>query len=451
MNPIPSGRHVFAAGACWMACTTCAAIDLTEAYLRALQADPGQLAADAARQAGREKALQGDALLRPQVGLSLGTLHVDDRSSYDTRTASSELVRQRGSATIQQASLQLKQPLFDIRAVAEKSQLRQQTEMAEVRFRHAQQELMQKVVESYLGVLLAQEAVEVTIAEKAAVTLQRDRAQARFEVGRGRITDLQEAQSRLDGVLAKEVSVRSQLALAQAQFLELTGTEAVGLAPLPARLSPVPPTPDDLRAWQDRSRDTNTRVLFKQHELAIAGHDVSKTTLQARPTLDLVASYSAKKVNGSVSPWVGTDGNRTAVIGVQFSVPLYAGGGIDSKQRESIARQVQAEQELGAARRDARLQVQDAFTAVKTGVARIAALEQSLVSTRTALEATTLGRDLGTRTELDVLDTQQRMYSVRLDLAQARHDYLLGRVRLSAAAGDLQQGHLRELDALLVH
>jgi outer membrane protein len=93
--------------------------------------------------------------------------------------------------------------------------------------------------------------------------------------------------------------------------------------------------------------------------------------------------------------------------------------------------------------------VQDSFLSVKNGVARIAALEQSLKSSQTALEATTLGRDVGTRTELDVLDAQQRVYTAQLELAQARNDYLLGRVRLAMSAGELQESDLRTLNALL--
>ena len=76
-------------------------------------------------------------------------------------------------------------------------------------------------------------------------------------------------------------------------------------------------------------------------------------------------------------------------------------------------------------------------------------LEQSVRSARTALEATTLGRDVGTRTELDVLDAQQRLFSTQLELAQARNDYLLGRIRLADAAGELQPGDLQALDAYL--
>jgi outer membrane protein len=95
--------------------------------------------------------------------------------------------------------------------------------------------------------------------------------------------------------------------------------------------------------------------------------------------------------------------------------------------------------------------VQDAFLAVKTGVMRIAALEQAVTSAQTALDATTLGRDVGSRTELDVLDAQQRLFAAQLDLAQARNDYLLGRIRLAAASGELQEDDLRAINAYLAH
>ncbi len=132
-----------------------------------------------------------------------------------------------------------------------------------------------------------------------------------------------------------------------------------------------------------------------------------------------------------------------------FFMSVPAGGAIRSREREAIAKRDQAEQELGAARPDARLQAHDAYLAVTTGVSRVGSLEQSVRSAQTALEATTLRRDLGTRTELDVLDAQQRLYAAQLDLAQSRNDYLLGRIRLSASTGALHEDDLRSLNTYL--
>ncbi len=443
-------RSAGVAAACALVSFGACAVDLTGSYQRSLQADPSLRAAQAALAAGREMAIQGDSLLKPQIGLTASATRLDDHSSSSVPPPLSELIKSDSSGTVRQAALQLKQPLWDQKSAAEREQAHEQTAIAELQYRQAQQELLQRVGETYFGVLLAQEALQVTRAERAAVQSQRDRAQARFDVGRGKVTDLQEAQARLDTVAAKEVSAASRLAQAEAQYLELTGAPAEGLAPLRPQLDPVPPAPDSLQAWQLKSRELNTRVQFKQREIAIAEQEIRKTRLQARPTLDLVASLTYKGASGDLSPVAAPESNRSAAIGLQFSVPLYAGGAIDSRQRESIARRSQSEEELNAARRDARLQVQDAFLAVKTGVARIAALEQSLSSARTALEATTLGRDLGTRTELDVLDAQQRVYAAQLDRAQARNDYLLGRLKLAAAAGELGEQDLRALDEYLV-
>lgn len=423
------------------------AIGLMDSYERALRIDPAILAADSAVVAGREKAVQGNALLKPQVSLSGSLTRVSESSSTSLTPGST--TSSSSSGNVHQVALQLVQPLYNAKSISDRKQLHQQTELAEVAWRNAQQDLVQRVAEAYFGVLLASESLDVAKAEAAAVQLQRDRAQARFDVGRGKITDLQEAQARYDSVLAREVSAQSTLALRQAQYQELTAVPAAGLAGLRPGFKPVPPQPDNLQAWQAKGLDRNIRIQVKQSELAIASAEIDKYKLSGRPTVDLVASYTRQGQNGSLPASVSPDSSRGATVGLQLSVPLYTGGAISSRWRESIAKKEQAEQELGVAQRDTRLQVQDAFLAVKTGVSRIGALEQSVLSARTALEATTLGRDLGSRTEVDVLDAQQRLFTAQLDLAQARSDYLLGRIHLAAAAGELEAGDLRALDTYL--
>lgn len=427
------------------------AVDLMESYARARQVDPSQLAADEAVLAGREKAVQGQALLLPQVAFSGSYSHIDDKSETDLPPALSELIKSESAGKVHQTELQLSQPLYSAKSWAERKQLLQQTELAEINYRQAQQDLMQRVSEAYFAVLLAQDNVRVVRAEKDAVAMQRERAQARFDVGRGKITDLQEAQARYDSVLAREVSAHSTLTLRQAQYQEVTGAAADGLAELRPGFVPQAPLPDDLPTWQRKGMDLNARVLSKQSELDIATAEIDKYRLSGRPTLDLVASYKRTGQNGSLSPTISPDSSRTSVVGLQLNVPLYAGGALNSRLREASHKKLKAEQELSAARRDTRLQVQDAFLAVKTGVSRIAALEQSVLSAQTALEATTLGRDVGNRTELDVLDAQQRLYSAQLDLAQARNDYLLGRIRLASSVGELRESDLRELNGYLAH
>jgi outer membrane protein len=433
-----------------LAVQACAAqaIDLVGAYDRALGNDPIKLAADEAVLAGREKFLQGDALLRPRVELQIGLSHVEDRMTGDVPPALEAILPTHSSGLARQATVQLTQPIYDANALAGKQQLYQHARLAEIQFDQVQQGLAQRVAEVYFGVLAAQESLRVTLAEKVAITMQRDRAQARFDVGRGKVTDLHEALARYDQILTKEINARSTLELRRAQFEATVGTPADALAELAPNLEARPPEPDNLLAWQLKGEEQGIAVRMKQSQLEVAIAEIGKHRMSGRPSLSLVASYSTKDQSGGLSPLVAANGDNMGVIGVQFNMPLYAGGALDSQEREALARQREAEQQLSAVKRDVRLQVQDAYLAVRTGVSRITSSEQSLVSARKALEATTLGRDLGTRTELDVLEAQQRAFTGEFDLVQARLDYLLGRIHLASAAGDLSPQNLREINTL---
>ena len=177
------------------------ALDLLGAYTQALAHDPTIAAADDALRAGREKAVQGRALLLPQVQLAASVTQLKDHTpSSELPAPLQDLIKPDSSGRLHEVALELRQPILDAKSRAEKKQLEQQTGLAELRFRDAQQDLMQRVTEAYLNVLLAEEGLRVAQAEKAAVGLQRERAQARFDVGRGRITEVQEAQARYDSV-----------------------------------------------------------------------------------------------------------------------------------------------------------------------------------------------------------------------------------------------------------
>ncbi|MCU6497008.1 TolC family outer membrane protein [Rugamonas sp. A1-17] len=441
------GLLLAASAALWLApqAGRAQSLDLVAAYRQALQYDPTIQAAGQALAAGRELAVQGDALLKPRINLQAGVTRIHEHMDSELPGPAAGLLPSDSSGTARQATVQLVQPLYRQGARATRRQLHEQSALAGTRYDGEREQLVLRVAEVYLGVVVAQESLRVEQSELAAVSQQRDRAQARFDVGHGKITEVHEAQARLDAVQARLLTAQSQLELSQAQFRETVGSTPRQLAPMADGFAPRLPEPASLAAWQARGEAGNTLVRSQRSALDIAGAELDKNSLKARPTIDLVAGYGAKNQSGGLSALVAPNGERNASIGLQLNVPLYAGGGLDSRQREAVARRAEAELQLSAARRDVRLKVQEGYLAVTTGVARVAALEQALVSARSALQATTLGRDVGTRTALDVLDAQQRLASAERELVQARADYLLGRLRLAAAAGELSEESLRAL------
>ena len=145
---------------------------------------------------------------------------------------------------------------------------------------------------------------------------------------------------------------------------------------------------------------------------------------------------------------MGSD-SRTASIGVQLNMPLFQGGATQSKWREAAANRDRAQDELENARRTVAVQTQQAYLGVVNGIAQVQALQQALKSGESLLEASKLGQEVGVRTNLDVLNAQQQLYSTRRDLYQAEYSYLLSQLQLEAASGMLDEADVVKVNQAL--
>jgi outer membrane protein len=202
-----------------------------------------------------------------------------------------------------------------------------------------------------------------------------------------------------------------------------------------------------MEAWVEQAQTTSLQVEIQKTTVEIAGREVRKQRAGHLPTLDAVASYNDTKANASTFGF-GSEVRQT-VIGLQFNMPLYLGGAVDSRVRESLANRTKAEQDLEAARRQAVLSTQQSFLGVTAGLAQVRALEQALQSSQVSLESTKLGRDVGVRTSVDVLNAQQQVANARRDLAKATYDTIVAQLKLKQAVGRLTVSDLEGVNRLL--
>jgi outer membrane protein len=86
---------------------------------------------------------------------------------------------------------------------------------------------------------------------------------------------------------------------------------------------------------------------------------------------------------------------------------------------------------------------------VINGIAQVAALEQALTSSQSALDSNRLGYEVGVRINIDVLNAQQQLFSTRRDLAVARYNAILNQLRLKAASGSLREEDLEDVNRAL--
>ncbi|MCJ2183645.1 TolC family outer membrane protein [Novosphingobium sp. 1949] len=422
-----------------------AATDLADAYAAAVMHDPDHAVARAARDAGDEADVQARALKRPslqaQGGYQYNAAETNARLPEDLDPYFS------GSRSGSRAGVgvQAVQPIYDAAKSAQATQLHEKAASGRVQFEGEQQELILRVAQAYFAVLSAQDALSASSRQYDAAEEQRRGAQARFEAGRARITDVREAEARRDASAVSRIADQSGLAIAQASFAELTGLPGTDLARPRSDLVPALP-PVSLEEATDIASRSAPNVRIAEHAARAAGADIERYSLAGRPVVEGVASYQGQyRLGGADGNAILPDRIQTASVGLRLTVPLYAGGGITSKQREAEALATQAMHQLEAARRDARLQTQKAWYAVHNGARQIAALTVASVSSHAQQDAATTGREVGIRTQKDVLDAQSQTIATGSDRLNAIYAYLQARLQLDAAMGRLDEDDLRTL------
>jgi Outer membrane protein len=94
--------------------------------------------------------------------------------------------------------------------------------------------------------------------------------------------------------------------------------------------------------------------------------------------------------------------------------------------------------------------VRQSYLGVTNGAAQVKAFEAALVSNQSSLDSTVLGRDVGVRTGVDVLNAQQQLFQAQRDLQSARYSAVMSQLKLKSATGRLQEEDLAEVNRLLV-
>lgn len=422
--------------------------DLVSVYRQAVSNNADLAAARAQFQATREVVPQARAGLLPN--LSAGSELSDTRTDADSNMGTRSLSR---SGTVYQATLS--QPLFRADRWFQLQAAEALSEQAALEYSMAEQNLILQSAQAYFAVLQAQDNLAAVKAEEAAFKRQLDQANERFEVGLSDRTDTLEAQAGFDTARANRMIAERQVADAFEALFTLTNRNYVALEGIEHSLPVLPPTPNDATAWVDTAVQQNLNLLAVDQAVNAAGETLRQRRSGHAPTLDAVASYR-KGDNDSLGfsntmdiPGIDLpryNGNvEQRAIGLQLNIPIYSGGLTNSQTRQAFHQLTQAEQQRESLRRQIVEQTRNLHRAVNTDIEQVQARRQSIISNQSALEATEVGYQVGTRNIVDLLDTQRRLYAAVRNYNNARYDYVLDNLRLKQAAGTLNPGDLEDL------
>ncbi len=444
-RPYRSIRTLVIAASIAAASSEAYAEDLVQVYRDAQRYDAVYAGARHTVEAGRERLPQGRALILPTLNLTGSATRSRVDSESKDPAAQPDFVRNPRSIGY---TLTLAQPIFRPQNWLQYRQAEFQVAQAEATFGQAGQDLIVRAAQAYFDVLAAQDTLGLVRAQKAATSEQLAQAKRNFEVGTATITDTHEAQARYDLISAQEIAAQNDLENKRRALQLVTGKEYAELKPLRADVKLAPPNPNNMETWVDLAEKQSYPVQIQEAAAQVAALEAKRASAGHLPTLDAVATYGQTDQTASTVSSVGSDITSTT-IGLQFAMPLFQGGAINSREREAAALSLKAKEDLENARRSAALTSRQTYLTVINGIAQVGALEQALVSSQSALDSNKLGYEVGVRINIDVLNAQQQLYSTQRDLALARYNTITNQLRLKAAAGSLREEDLEEVNRAL--
>lgn len=407
------------------------AISLQQAYAAALKNDPAYRMNYYENEVGKENRVIGRSALLPNVN---GSYSYTRNKTDLTQMVGNREVVSHPDYTGRSGAIQLRQPLFSWDAYARYRQGIAQAGESAARFEHSKDAVALRVVGAYVDVLYANDQLNLVRAQRDAFREQMKVNNRLFEKGEGTRTDMLETQARLD-LAEAQVLEAEDAAIAARNMLEgVVGMPVDKLEPLSADFKVDAAASASFDEWSKIALENNPDLQAARLAIEVAQQEVNKARAAHTPRLDLVASYSK---NDSES--LTTRGQETfnRAVGVQLNVPIYSGGQVSAIARQAVASRERAKADLDRRISLVMVELRKAHSVVLSSVSRVDALIKAVNSgalLRTATEQSIKG---GVRINLDLLNAEQQLAVSQRDLAQARYGYLLGLLRLQAAAGTL--------------
>jgi outer membrane protein len=439
---------------------------LKQIYQLALQNDAKLKAAEATFKANQETENLALSALLPQLNGSVGyqdNISKTDNTGSDFSNLASGVITPIDQTTRLDTQdtnygVTLNQTLFNLSQWFTFQSGKEISKQAESQFAADQQDLIVRTVQAYLKVLEATDNLEASRAEERATQRQLEQTQQRFDVGLIAITDVYEARAVYDNAVVQRLTDEGNLGSSYEALSILTGQPQKDLWLLSKEIPINNPVPYDRNAWTEFALKYNSSLKAAIYAEEAAGYTSQSKRSGHLPTLSASANYTESNTTGSrdsgasASPFA-TDPNADGENhgwGLTLNIPIYSGGSVSAQSRQSYQQFMASTENRINLERTIVQSSRATFIQLTTDVQNVSARINSIISARSALDATQAGYEVGTRTIIDVLTTQKNLYNTVRQYAAARYKYLLNLLLLKQLAGTLSPDDVYRLDKFLV-
>ncbi|MFI9655006.1 TolC family outer membrane protein [Guyparkeria sp. GHLCS8-2] len=416
--------------------------DLLDIYALAEQNDQQLRSAEQQRLSVEQNIPIQRADLLPQVGGNAGVDYTHTRVLDGGFPGSPDVVKGSG----RNLGLSLSQTIYNRSENLQLDIAQLQVRQAAIDYEQARQDLILRAGQAYFQVLNADAQLQLAKANRTALTRQLERAQRQYEVGLVAVTDVADAQSEYDQANAQIIQARNALNNAEAALQTIVGKPLTDLDDIRTNLDVAKPEPADPQDWIDLAVEQNLGLQSAVVGTRIAQQNVDVARSQRAPTVSLEGSYG---YDSSPSQFGNRSETLNGQVGVQLNLPIYTGGRINAQSRQAAFDYQRSQYDLEAQRRQVSQQTSDSYRGVQTSISQITAYRQAVESARTSLVATEAGYGVGTRTIVDVLNAELRVFQAMANYLDARYGYITNLLQLKADTGQLTVADLAAINRQL--
>ncbi len=386
---------------------------------------------------------QARAALFPQVGLNAQT-----GRNYQDSSAGPFSVNLYYGNTLWQVSAS--QAIFNYQAWAKIAQAKASVKSAQATFNDGAQNLILRTAKAYFDVLFAKDTLDFAEAKKRANKRQYDQATQRFQVGLDAITSVYEAKAAYDQSIATVIAARNNQVNQNENLRKLTNHVYDTLAPLrDSKIPLVKPEPDDVNQWIDTGINQNYKLLAAKYALEVAKENVKALSAGNWPVFSIQSNATQIHNNSTGATFFVPSRQTQANVALAMNFPVFQGGLVQSQTRQAQYDFQSSSEQMESTYRDVVVNSRIAFNTINDGISKVKADRQTVISQKNSLDSTEAQFEVGTRTMVDVVNAQQKLFEAQEQLAKDQYDLINAMLTLKYLSGTLNVNDIQLVNSWL--
>jgi outer membrane protein len=209
----------------------------------------------------------------------------------------------------------------------------------------------------------------------------------------------------------------------------------------------IPVLENSVQYWVQQAREQNQQIRASEFALRAAQEHISEQKGAYMPRVTFIAQRQDSNTGFDNSLIPKTD---TTYLGLDFTIPLYAGGSNRAAISEAVSQRAIAESELRQIQLLADERVRTAYLQVQSSAIRTSAARVLVESAELSAQAMQQGFDLGTVTSVDVLIALRDQYRAERDLQRTRYEHIKYLLLLKRETGSLSAEDMLEIGSWLI-